>query len=324
MPKISVIVPVYNVEKYLKRCIESIVNQTFTDFELILVDDGSLDKSGDICDEYADKDARIKVVHQENKGTGAARNVGIDLALDESDWICFVDGDDWLHLQFLEIMLALLYDTGCKVAACPYDKVSTPFYESAFYKEMIGFHRIESEDFFVNNKALTSSSCAKIFHSTVFESIRFPNEIYGEDAFIVFRILFKYSHVAYVELPLYYYFQNENSIMHTKWNPRKAFALKAFNEQVNFFKDSQYSQAYQKSLEAYAHSLYENIIESQKVPNYKNETSQMKKELKRFLRENKKNQAFSVHKVAMYYEVLYPFEMLFYWKLNKIKSLLQR
>lgn len=97
--KISVIVPVYNVEKYLSRCIDSILSQTFTDFELLLVDDGSTDKSGEICDEYAKTDARIKVFHTENRGVSAARNLGIKEA--SADWISFVDSDDWVEDKYL-------------------------------------------------------------------------------------------------------------------------------------------------------------------------------------------------------------------------------
>lgn len=111
-PKISVIVPVYNVEKYLSRCIESILSQTFTDFELLLIDDGSTDGSGKICDAYAKTDNRVKVYHTENRGVSAARNLGIKEA--SADWICFVDSDDWVEEDYLS---ALLYD-GCITSEC--------------------------------------------------------------------------------------------------------------------------------------------------------------------------------------------------------------
>lgn len=99
MPKVSVIVPVYNTEKYLPRCINSILDQTFTDFELILVDDGSTDNSGKICDEYSKKDSRIVVIHKENGGASSARNTGIDIA--KGEWISFVDSDDWVNVEYL-------------------------------------------------------------------------------------------------------------------------------------------------------------------------------------------------------------------------------
>ena len=106
MPKISVIVPIYNVEKYLRRCVDSILNQTFSDFELILVDDGSPDNCGKICDEYAVKDRRIVVIHQKNGGLSTARNAGIDWAFvnSNSQYLSFIDRDDWVHPDFLEFL----------------------------------------------------------------------------------------------------------------------------------------------------------------------------------------------------------------------------
>lgn len=106
-PKISVIVPVYNVEKYLRRCIDSILAQTFTDFELLLIDDGSKDKSGEICDEYAQKDSRVRVFHKENGGVSSARNVGLDNA--KGEWIAFVDSDDWLSAEYLYCFYSIIY-----------------------------------------------------------------------------------------------------------------------------------------------------------------------------------------------------------------------
>lgn len=108
IPQISIVVPVYNVEKYLRRCIDSILAQTFTDFELLLIDDGSKDSSGSICDEYAKKDNRIRVFHKENGGVSSARNVGLDNA--QGDWICFCDADDWVKSEFLSTFRNMMKD----------------------------------------------------------------------------------------------------------------------------------------------------------------------------------------------------------------------
>ena len=116
-PKISLIVPIYKVEAYLSRCIDSILNQSFSDFELILIDDGGPDRCGTICDTYAKKDSRIHVIHQENRGVSAARNAGIDAALGE--WIAFVDSDDWLHKDYLKILISgILSDTDIVICNC--------------------------------------------------------------------------------------------------------------------------------------------------------------------------------------------------------------
>lgn len=121
MAEISIIVPVYKVEKYLKRCVDSILNQTFEDFECILVDDGSPDRCGEICEEYGKKDSRIKVLHQKNQGQGSAKNAGLKIA--EGQYICFVDSDDWIEKNYLEIMYthAVKYDVD--VVMCGYRMV---------------------------------------------------------------------------------------------------------------------------------------------------------------------------------------------------------
>lgn len=113
VPKISIIVPVYNVEKYLARCIDSILEQTFSDFECLLIDDGSPDCSGALCDEYAHKDNRIHVIHQKNAGVSAARNRGLDAA--RGEWICFVDSDDWCAKDMLSLLYGAAFENDADV-----------------------------------------------------------------------------------------------------------------------------------------------------------------------------------------------------------------
>ena len=110
---ISIIVPVYNTEKYLRRCIDSVLAQTYQDFELLLIDDGSKDSSGAICDEYAAQDARVRVFHKENGGVSSARNVGLDNA--RGEWITFVDADDWIESDMLELLLRKGEETGADI-----------------------------------------------------------------------------------------------------------------------------------------------------------------------------------------------------------------
>ena len=124
MAQISVIVPVYKVEPYLRRCVDSILAQTFTDFELILVDDGSPDNCGAICEEYEKKDSRVHVIHQENEGLSAARNAGIEwvFANSNSEWLNFVDSDDWVHPQMLERLYHAVLEHNVKVSICGYEE----------------------------------------------------------------------------------------------------------------------------------------------------------------------------------------------------------
>ena len=118
---ISVIVPVYNVEKYLRQCLDSIVAQTYRDLEIILVDDGSIDASGAICDEYAVRDSRIKVVHQPNRGLSSARNTGLDLV--SGEYTFFIDSDDWIHEKALERLLLAQAKTNADLVLCNYQRV---------------------------------------------------------------------------------------------------------------------------------------------------------------------------------------------------------
>ena len=120
MSEISVVVPVYNTEDYLKRCIDSIIRQTYKNFDLILIDDGSTDGSGQICDEYAIKDSRIHVIHQKNRGLSAARNAGLDwITLNSSSkWVSFVDSDDWIHHRFLEILYKAVRQDRTFISLC--------------------------------------------------------------------------------------------------------------------------------------------------------------------------------------------------------------
>ena len=122
MSEISVIVPVYNVEDYLERCIDSILAQTFQNFDLILIDDGSPDRCGEICDNYAKMDNRVVVIHQENGGLAHARNRGIEWTLSNSDtkWICFIDSDDWINKTYLEGLYEAAKNCGCMISVCDF------------------------------------------------------------------------------------------------------------------------------------------------------------------------------------------------------------
>ncbi len=135
MPELSIIVPVYKVEPYLPKCIDSILAQTFTDFELILIDDGSPDRCGEICDEYAAKDSRIVVIHQENKGVSAARNAGLDIA--KGEYIGFVDSDDWIEKTMYKRLISIMQadDTDIAICGCKQRKESGEFLYNDFFNE---------------------------------------------------------------------------------------------------------------------------------------------------------------------------------------------
>ena len=163
MPKISIIVPVYNVEQYLAECIESIRNQSLTDIEIILVDDGSPDNSGAICDDYARKDDRIRVIHKKNGGLSSARNAGLEVAIGE--YIGFVDSDDWVDGEMYEVLYKNAVENQAEIAACNIAKMGLDgqFENFDIGNKDILFTRAEGMEELIRNQKLTFSSCNKIY-----------------------------------------------------------------------------------------------------------------------------------------------------------------
>lgn len=212
MPELSIIVPVYKVENYLSKCVDSILAQTFTDYELILIDDGSPDRCGEICDEYASKDNRIRVIHQENKGVSAARNAGLDIAA--GTYIGFVDSDDWIEPEMYEKMMAQIY--GMEkidfIACARYteklkqdDTISSICFES---KKMI------LKDLFSKPSILTGSCCNKLFRKSVFKNYRFREDIcIWEDLILLSEIYVNCCTTGlYITDQLYHYRINMGSV----------------------------------------------------------------------------------------------------------------
>ena len=206
---ISIIIPVYNVEQYLNRCIDSVINQTYKNLEIILIDDGSTDNSGKICDEYALKDNRIKVIHKENGGVSSARNVGLDIA--KGEYIGFVDSDDFIELDMYETLLNKMLETGSQLIVCNW-----------FYG--INDNWIENQNFPVQKKLTTNEalenfywcmfSWNKLFNRKIIEKVRFPENCgYGEDIFICLETYIKSNNIVCLNKPKYYYRQNEKSAL---------------------------------------------------------------------------------------------------------------
>lgn len=212
-PLISVIVPVYNVEAYLSRCVDSILSQTYQNLEVILMNDGATDLSGAICDGYAKKDSRVKVIHKENGGLSSARNAGLDICL--GDFVAFVDSDDWVEQDAYESMLKLAMELDVKlVCAGRYDVNSEtgektvglcpPKTEKISSEELVG--RI-----FTWNQC-DSSACDKLYHRSLLEKWRFPQGKVCEDVPVMYRIILQTDWVAVYSKPIYNYFHRSGSI----------------------------------------------------------------------------------------------------------------
>ncbi len=209
---ISIIVPVYNVEKYLRKCIDSIVNQTYKNLEIILVDDGSTDDSGKICDEFAEKDGRIKVIHKENGGLSSARNAGLEIAAGK--YLGFVDSDDYIAQDMYESMYAAINEFDADIACCGrYDVYDDkPMKKSFVMDRPIEMKSIDAIGRVLMWDGMDSSACDKLYKSYIFEEIRYPIGKINEDIAIAFNILEKAGKIIHIGLPKYYYAHRENSI----------------------------------------------------------------------------------------------------------------
>lgn len=214
--EISVIVPVYRVEKYLSDCIESILNQTFADFELILVDDGSPDRCGEICDEAAKHDARVHVIHQRNQGLSAARNAGIEIA--RGAWLSFVDADDFVALNFLEALHKAATRAQADCAVCSfYLTDSTGARIEASYPVEVengvrtGVSVLETVQEQLNVPYIVAWN--KLYRRELFETLRYPVGRQNEDVFVFAELFDKAKTVVVLPDKLYFYRQSEGSIM---------------------------------------------------------------------------------------------------------------
>lgn len=237
MPTISVVVPVYKVEAYLHRCVDSILQQSYRDFELILVDDGSPDSCGSICDAYARQDSRIHVIHQENGGLSAARNAGIDWVFAGSDsrWFTFIDSDDWIHPQTLERLLRAAEEYQTKVSVCGY--AETAGENPTVTEASLNASAVDPRWFYQNRFINATVAWGKLYSRDLFESVRYPAGKIHEDEFVTYRLLMESGTIAVLEAPLYAYFVNPAGITKKGWSPRKLHAWEAYEQQLAFFEE---------------------------------------------------------------------------------------
>lgn len=209
---ISVVIPVYKVEKYLDRCIRSVVSQTYSNLEIILVDDGSPDQSGKICDEWAKKDKRITVIHKENEGLSDARNAGLDIA--SGEYIAFVDSDDYINPEMYRRMYDKLKENNADLSICGYCRVDE-LNDSGLRIDNVCVGEIIDKKEALRNICKSSAYVAvwnKLYKRHLFQNIRFPKGKIEEDLFVMPRIFDNCSKIVSVSDNYYYYMQSPNSI----------------------------------------------------------------------------------------------------------------
>jgi len=231
MSKISVVVPVYNVEKYLRRCLDSVLSQTFHDLEIIVVDDGSTDQSGVICDEYAKCDSRVRVIHKENGGLSSARNCGIEKAT--SPYIGFIDSDDYIKEDMYEVLYNTITGQDSDVAMCNlihcYDgeAADTPVDEEVLY-----LNSEEAIKMVFEAKKTSVTAVNKLYKKEIFEEIRYPIGKLSEDAFVIVEILMKAKKIVYTSAQEYYYVHRRNSITSSGFKERDLNVIEAYEKNL--------------------------------------------------------------------------------------------
>lgn len=300
MAEISIIVPVYQVEKYIRQCIESILAQTFTDFELILVDDGSIDNSGKICDEYAANDKRIRVIHKENGGLSDARNKGMENAAGK--YFMFVDSDDYIAPNMVECLYENMLKECADLVVCNF----CHFFEDSGEKDFstqIQAEVLSGKEIFYNRKnernyGFWTVAWNKLYKTEIFGNFRFPFGKYHEDEFwanSIYRLDIK---VVAISDSLYYYRQRENSIMGNQ-NIKKCFdIIDAFTERIDVYLEQQYS------VEAYKVLIYslEHLTESKRLIKNKQDKEDFiraKDKLKNIINKLKKRKLSKLQKFSL-------------------------
>ena len=234
-PLISVIVPVYQVEQYLERCVDSILNQSYHNLEIVLVDDGSTDKSGVICDRYGAQNVNIKVIHQKYQGVSVARNTGIEASTGE--WICFVDSDDYIDEKMLEIMLQTSFEDQSDMVICGFVRCDVEGHVikvKSFERQCIDSYQALERGM---AESLFSVVWSKLIRRRCLGAIRFPKGKIYEDEFTTYRIVDRCEKISLIDREFYHYTLRSGSITQNSYSVKNLDAMEAFYLKYLYFKE---------------------------------------------------------------------------------------
>lgn len=266
-PEISIVVPVFNVEKFLKKCIESIISQSFSNFEVLLVNDGSTDGSLDICLQYTKIDDRVKVINKKNGGLSDARNAGIKYATGK--YICFIDSDDFIEKEYLQKLYKNIVKYNSDVSMCEYfitdengQKIQIEKFNNEKLKYISGKKLIES--IYSRNPTISIVAWNKLYKRKLFANITYSKGRLYEDQFIAVPLFWSVKKVSLIDAPLYNYVQRKGSIMNSKINKKKIFDTVAYKKQRIYFFKNKDKELYFQSIEDYKNWIIE-IISKYKI-----------------------------------------------------------
>lgn len=232
---VSVIVPIYNVQDYIERCVHSIIEQTYHNIEILLIDDGSTDDSGKLADEYAEKDERIKVFHKKNGGLSDARNYGF--AVSTGEYVCFIDSDDFIHRDYVKCLLTICKEQNCDIAQCDYIRTSGEIGpDSDLDDRVYVFNNIQMlNNLYGKQYIKTVIVWNKMYDRKLFSDIEFPVNKIHEDEATTYKLFYKANKIGVTEKVLYYYYQRPNSIMQNRYNLKRLDILWAIDQRRKFF-----------------------------------------------------------------------------------------
>ncbi len=257
-PAISIIVPIYNNDQYLSKCLDSILVQTFEDIEVILINDGSTDQSGEICDEYAKKDERVEVIHQQREGVSSARNKGVELAT--GDYIGFVDGDDYISEDMYENLYEACMATGSSIAICKLGRemngVLTNSDIGEFYIKELDHDEAMSELF--KGILYRFSLCNKLFSTHCFKGITFPVGRIHEDLSTTYKLFAHANQAVYINKIGYIYVKQKNSILTTTYHEKRLDAFTGWDEIIPFMQ-REYPQLSSQVMECFVYSVVDHF-----------------------------------------------------------------
>lgn len=235
-PLVSIIVPVFNVEKYLEECLDSILNQTYKNIEIILVDDGSTDSSGKICDEYLKKDSRIKVFHKINQGVSITRNFGVEKS--NGEYITFVDSDDFLPRFSIEILVKEIENEKADILICAMKREKIK--ENLSYNKII-FNREEALIELFKGGLYRFSLSAKLYRTNIVKKYKFPEGKIHEDQATTYKYFLEINKIVYIDYVGYIYYRRENSILTKKYNIKRLDSFSNWQEIVENMKAENFS-----------------------------------------------------------------------------------
>ncbi len=300
MDLVSVIVPAYNVGRYVKRCLDTIVGQTYRNIEILVIDDGSTDETGRICDEIARTDERICVIHQANQGLSGARNTGLDHA--KGSYVLFVDSDDWINKDMVRFLHSLAKEYNAQIAACGTEVVDDNghvAYHLDDLEEIKVFSKIEAMKELPHDQRIRNVAWNKLYSKSLFEATRFPVGMIFEDIATTYALVDKADCVVYSGKPLYYYYKSDTSIL------RSAFSAKWFDKVTACKMRADYYRTYYSGISQFPSLLYVNSVfnllaksyaERRKLSAYR---GAIKQDLLSWIDHNKSVQLPLSHKVSL-------------------------